>query len=104
MTSSQIKSDLADPILYRLYFKLCLADILDELGFEATQKNKEILHDFHKRVLGYETIAGRSQEVLSRFIQDVCLFWAERGIFVRTSGRQPKDIASRDFNEIKHLL
>ena len=81
-----------------------LSDILYRLGYEATQENKKILHDFHKRILGFETIAGRSHEVVSRFIAEVTILWAEQGIFVRTSGRQPMGIENMDFNEIKDLL
>jgi len=97
--------ELADPRLYRTYWKFVLGDILFKLGFEPTRDNKHILHDFHKRVLGYETIAGRSQEVVSRFIFEVCVFWAvEKGIFVRTSSKQPYDIEHRPLKEIIHLL
>lgn len=111
MKSLGVNDEPADPHLYRLYWKLMLEDILDKLGqetgciFPPTKENKLILHDFHKRILGYETIAGRSQEVVSRFLFEVGVFWSvEMGIFVRTSTIQPPDIENRPFSEIKHLL
>jgi hypothetical protein len=104
MTSSKADIDKAEHLLYKLYYSLMLSDILYHLGYEATQENKKILHDFHKRILGFETIAGRSHEVVSRFIAECCVFWSEYGIFVRTSGKQPMGIEDMDFNEIKDLL
>lgn len=78
-----------------------MGDILFHLGFEPTQKNKEILHDFHKRVLGYDTISGRKESVVNRFLQDVTIFWAtEKGIFVRTSRKQPMWIELMGFSDI----
>ena len=102
---SSVKSDIANPLLYRLYWKLCLEDILFHLGFEPTAKHKEILHDFHKRVLGYDSTSKRTQEVMSRFIMDVCIFWSvEKGIFVRNSGRQPRGIEMMELSEVWNLL
>jgi hypothetical protein len=76
-------------------------DILFHLGFEPTAKNKEILHEFHKRVLGYSTISGRKEEVVSRFLQEVTIFWSvEKGIFVRTSRKQPLWIELMGFSDI----
>lgn len=86
--------------LYRLYWKLCLGDVLLHLEYEPTTENKLTLHEFHKRVLGYETISNRSLEVLSRFIAEVTVFWADRGIFVRTSGKQPLGIENMDLFDI----
>jgi hypothetical protein len=94
------QSEICDPLLYRLYWKLVLSDILFHLGFEATAKNKEVLHEFHKRVLGYETISGRRHSVVSKFIQEVVIFWSvEKGIFVRTSRRQPLWIELMGFSD-----
>lgn len=104
MPSSRIKSDLADPILYKLYYGLVMPDILHKLGFDATPENKKILHEFHKRVLGFETIGGRTQEVLSLFILEVTIFWAERGIFARTSRHQPLGLEEKPLKEIWNLL
>lgn len=95
---------VADPKLYRTYWDLMMLDILYKLGFSPTKRNKEILHEFHKRVLGYNTIAGRRQDVVSRFLFDVGVFWSMYGIFVRTSKKQPWDIEFRPLSEIKHLL
>jgi hypothetical protein len=104
MTASKANIDRAEHLLYKTYWKLCLSDILHHLGFEATPENKKILHDFHKRVLGFETIADRSQEVVSRFIQEIVIFWSERGIFVRTSGKQRIGIEDEPLSDIWHLL
>jgi len=101
LMKSSVKSDIADPKLYRTYWKLCLGDILLHLGFEPTAKNKEILHEFHKRVLGYDTTSGRTEDVMSRFMAEVCVFWSvEKGIFVRTSGRQPLGIENMDLSSV----
>ena len=90
---------IADHLLYRTYYKLILGDILYHLGHEPTAKNKDILHKFHKRVLGYKTIAGLTQEQLSVFLFAVGVFWAERGIFVRTRKVQPIGIENRAFSD-----
>jgi hypothetical protein len=99
------KKEFADPILYRIYFSLMCKDILFELGFNATQENKAILHEFHKRILGYKTIAGMPQIIVSEFLLEVTIFWATNfGIFVRTSRKQPKGIEWLPLSKIKHLL
>ena len=105
MKSTTVKSDIADPILYRLYWSLMLNDILHKQGFDATKENKEQLHEFHKKELGYTTISGRTQDVVSRFIFEVCVYWSvEKGIFVRTSRKQPIDIADKPLHDVWHLL
>lgn len=87
------KNDIADPILYRLYFGLMMPDILHKLGFDATPRAKEMLHEFHKRILGYESIAGKSQDIVSVFLFEICCFWAsECGMFVRTKEEQPLNL------------
>jgi hypothetical protein len=89
------EAEIADPILYRLYFSLVLGDILFKLGYSPTKKNKELLHDFHKRIFGYKTISGQPHEAVSHFIFECCVFWAsEFGFFIRTSKKQPYDIES----------
>ena len=98
MKSSQ-GNNKAGHILYKTYFGLCLKDILKGNGFkdrEITQEAKDLLHEFHKRILGYKTIADEDEEVVSTFIQKVCLLWAENGIFVRTSKKQPEMIQFMD--------
>jgi len=92
--------EIADPILYRTYHALMMPDILHHLGFDATKRNKDELHKFHKHVLGYRTISGLSQEQLSIYLFSVCVFWAERGIFVRTNRRQPWGIERMGFSDI----
>ena len=87
------REDIADSILYRVYFSLMMKDILYEIGVDATKENKAILHEFHKRILNYKTIAGMSQQVVSEFLLEVTVFWATNfGIFVRTSKKQDKGI------------
>jgi len=96
MTSQS--EDSADHILYRTYYALMMADILHHLGFDATARNKATLHAFHKKMLGYKTISGATHEELSVFLFAVGVFWAERGIFVRSSGRQPWGIENMPLN------
>jgi hypothetical protein len=103
--NATLKEELADPILYRVYFRLMMQDILHELGFDATKENKAILHEFHKRILNYKTIAGMSQQVVSEFLLEVTVFWATNfGIFVRTSKKQMKGIEWLPLSKVKHLL
>ena len=97
--------DIADPILYRTYWSIMCEDILHKIGFDATKKNKEILHEFHKRILGYKTIAGRSQESVSKFLLEVTIFWGfEFGIFVRTSGKQFLGIEDKPLKDVWQYL
>ena len=77
-----------------------LRDILYHLGYDTSKKNKEILHAFHKRVLGYESIAGCHDSILKTFLFEVGVFWAERGIFVRTNSRQEIGIENEDLDKI----
>ncbi len=101
---SSIKNDIADPVLYRLYFGFILPDIAHKLGLDATPYVKQRLHEIHKKALGYETIAGRTHEVVSRFLFEVCATWAMEGMFVRTKEEQPLDIQDRELKNIWHLL
>ena len=90
-------------ILYKVYWGLVCSDALHKLGFDATEENKKILHNHHKKMLGYKTIADLTFEALSMFIMLVSIYWAERGIFVRTSGRQPwgmEDMALKDLWDV----
>ncbi len=81
-----------------------MADILHKLGHDATPKNKQILHDFHKRVLDYKSIADASQTTLSKFLLEVSIYWAERGIFVRSKEKQPLGIEDMPLSECWDLL
>ena len=81
-----------------------MRDCLYKLGFDSTRQNKAILHDFHKRVLGYKSIAGLSHETLSIFINKVLLYWAEKGIFIRTKRDQPIGIEDMELGKIWELL
>ena len=97
--------EFADPILYRVYFSLMCGDILRGLDFDATKENKLILHEFHKRILGYKTIAGMPQTIVSEFLLEVTIFWATNfGIFVRNSRKQMKGIEWLPLSKVKHLL
>lgn len=102
MTSTQANSEEA--LLYRTYWKLVLGDILHGLGHDATKDNKVILHDFHKRILQYKTIAGLPYERLSKFILEVTIFWGERGLFVRTKANQPLDMTDRALKDMWKYL
>ena len=54
--------------------------------------------------MGYKTIAGTTDEALGRFLCEVGIFWAERGIFVRTNRKQPINILELPLKEIWDLL
>jgi hypothetical protein len=101
MNSNQNK---ANHVLYKLYWSLILRDILYKLGYDSTDKNKITLHNFHKRVLDYKSIAGVPHETVSHFLRDVGVFWAERGIFVRMNRRQEDGIENRPLSDIWDLL
>ena len=101
MNSNQNK---ANHLLYRTYYSLICGDILHKLGFDATKENKKILHDFHKRVLGYKSIADATQESMSHFLRDVGVFWAERGIFVRSRAEQPFGLENLPLSQLWDLL
>ena len=102
MKSNQ--ADKADHLLYRTYYSLMASDILHKLGFDATQENKKTLHEFHKRVLGYKSIADVSHETISHFLRDVGIFWAERGIFVRSRATQPWGLEDMPLSELWDVL
>jgi hypothetical protein len=97
---SQAKNNIADPIIYRLYWSIVCRDILNHLGYDSTRKNKNILHEFHKRVLGYETTAGQSQEIMSTFVAEVLLYWAEKGWFIRNNRKQDLGIENEELSKI----
>ena len=90
----------ADPILYRTYYSLMLRDILFYLGYDSTRQNKRILHEWHKRVLGFKSIAGGKDETVKQFLFEVGVFWAERGIFIRTNRKQPINILELPLKDI----
>lgn len=81
-----------------------LSDILSKQGFPDTPEAKKLLHDFHKRVLGYKSIADETEEVVSTFLSKVVLLWAEQGVFVRTTQRQPYLIEKYDLADVWSLL
>lgn len=91
----------AEHLLYRVYYKLIIPDVLYHLGFDVNTENKSILHDFHKRMFGYKTTAGMTQEKFSHFLAEVMLFWAEtKGIFVRSKKDQPIGIEQKGFTDM----
>ena len=90
----------ADPILYRTYYSLMLRDILFYLGYDSTRQNKQILHEWHKRVLGFKSIAGGKDETVKQFLFEVGVFWAERGIFVRANRKQEIGIEQKPLKDI----
>jgi hypothetical protein len=99
------KNEVADPVLYRLIFSLMYRDILYKLGFDATKRNKEILHEFHKRVLGFSSISDKDKDTVSLFILSVHLFWAEtHGFFIRTSRKQKEGIENMELSKLWDVL
>lgn len=100
MNSSQ---DKAEHILYKTYWSIMLSDILRKSGLDATDKNKEELHEKHKELFGVKSIANMSHDRLSRFLLEVIIHWGERGIFVRTNRKQFIGIEDRGFSDIIKL-
>jgi hypothetical protein len=96
----QPDEDIADPILYRLYWGFILPDIAHKFGLDATPYVKQRLHTIHKKALGYDSIAGKSQGVVSKFLFEVCAEYAIIGIFVRTKESQPIGIELKGFTDI----
>ncbi len=99
-----VENDIADPILYRLYWGLILPDIAHKIGLDATPYVKKRLHEIHKKYLKYGSLAGASQKTMSLFLFEVGALWACHGIFVRTKEEQPLDILDKDLKDIWHLL
>lgn len=101
---SQVKYDIANPILYRLYWGFMLPDIARQIGLEPISYVKERLHEIHKKYLKYPSTANVSQEIMSQFLFEVGALWACFGIFVRTKEEQPLDILDRDLSEVWQYL
>lgn len=96
--------DIADPVLYRLYWGFMLPDICRNKGLPDTEEVKQRLHEIHKKYLKYPTIAGQPHHVVSKFLFEVCALWACFGVFVRTREDQPIGIEYMDLKDIWHLL
>lgn len=96
--------DIADPILYRLYYGFMLPDICRNKGLPNTAYVKERLHEIHKKYLHYDSIAGKPHWYVSKFLFEICALWACFGVFVRTKEEQPIGIEHMDLHDIWHLL
>ena len=80
-------------------------DIITKLGYEPTMEAKMLVHNFHKRILGYKTIAGLSYEALSHFLLLVVAYWSsEHGFFIRTNKKQPEFIEWMPLKNCYNLL
>jgi len=99
-----VHNEIADPILFRLYWGYMLPDICHQIGIDATPYAKKRLHEIHKKYLHYPTTAGVSQQIMSLFLFEVCALWACHGIFVHTNEKQPKDIEWLPLHDVWHLL
>lgn len=102
--NSSPKDDIADPVLYRLYWGFMLPDICRNKGLPPTDEVKKRLHEIHKKYLKYDSIAGKPQWVVSRFLFEVGALWACFGVFVRTKETQPIGIEHMDLADIWDLL
>jgi hypothetical protein len=98
--TSRLPDDIADPVLFKLYWGFMLPDICRNKGLPQTDEVKKRLHEIHKKYLKYPTIAGQPHRVVSRFLFEVCALWACFGVFVRTREEQPIGIENRGFDEI----
>ena len=101
---STVQNDIANPVLYRLYWGFMLKDIAHKIGLDATPYVKNRLHEIHKKYLKYESIAGASHKRVSLFLFEVCALWACFGVFVRTREDQPLGIENLELKDIWHLL
>lgn len=81
-----------------------LPDIAHKLGLDATPYVKQRLHEIHKKYLKYDSIAGKSQEYVGKFLFEVGCLWACHGLFVRTKEEQPMNIENLPLHDIWHLL
>lgn len=99
MKSSEL-SEIADPLLYKLYWKLMMEDICRHMKLPPTAYVKHRLHDIHKKTLHYSSIAGKSNNIVSRFLFEVVAEYAINGIFIRTSRKQPFGIEKMAFSDI----
>jgi hypothetical protein len=100
----RVRHDIADPVLYRLYWGFMLPDIAHQMNMDATPYVKKRLHEIHKKYLKYDSLAGQSQEIVSRFLFEVCALWACFGIFVRTKEDQPRDILDKPLKDVWKYL
>ena len=99
-----LNEEIADPVLYRLYWGFMLPDICRNKGLPSTNMVKERLHEIHKKYLKYNTIANKPHRVVSQFLFEVCALWACYGVFVRTKENQPIGIEHMDLADIWDLL
>jgi hypothetical protein len=99
-----VKRDIADPVLYRLYFGFMLPDIAHQVGLDATPYVQQRLHSMHKKYLKYPSTAGTSHKIMSDFLFEVGALWACFGIFVRTKEDQPRNILDLPLSECWQYL
>ena len=92
--------DIANPVLFRLYWGFILNDICRQKGLPPTDYVKHRLHEIHKKALKYNSIAGASHRRVSQFIFEVVALWACFGMFVRTKEEQPMGIGDMGFSDI----
>jgi hypothetical protein len=91
--------------LYRTYWSLILCDILEKLGEAPTRENKLRLHEAHKKIYETDSISGRPFEYVSEFVFTIVAWYAtEMGIFIRTSGKMPENIAEMDLKDCWEYL
>jgi hypothetical protein len=95
-----VRDDIANPVLYRLYWGFMLPDICRNMELPITPYVKSRLHEIHKKHLKYDSISNRSHEIVSRFLFEVCALWACHGVFVRTHKDQPIGIEWRAFTDL----
>lgn len=99
-----VQSDIANPILYRLYWGFMLPDIAHKIGLDATPYVKQRLHEIHKKQLKYPTTKRIKHEMMGKFLFEVGALWACHGIFVRTKEEQPINILDLPLKDVWHLL
>ncbi len=97
---SALHEDITDPIVYRLYFSLMMNDICRSKGLPSTPYVKQRLHEIHKKALKYDSIAGKSPQLVSQFVFEVGCLWSCFGVFVRTNRKQPWGIENMNLSDI----
>ena len=95
-----VSNDIADPLLYKVYWKLMLEDVCRHVQLPPTSYVKHSLHEIHKKTLSYSSIAGKSNKMVSQFLFEVAAEYAINGIFIRTSRKQPFGIEKMAFTDI----
>lgn len=91
--------------LYRIYWKLYLTDLAAKLGVVPTERVKKQLHKEFKDYLGYKSTSNMTADQMSLFLYEVLATAAsEKGIYIRSSLKQPQEIQEMDLKDCWKFL